>query len=80
MCMLKWHDQYQLLEKCYREGVKPLLLILECIEVVYPVNKMSAAAKSAKSQAEQPSKKFVLGARIPRKAKHVHPERACEKM
>eukprot|EP00804_Cyclotella_cryptica_P025636 CCRYP_002848-RA/>CCRYP_002848-RA protein AED:0.28 eAED:0.28 QI:0/-1/0/1/-1/1/1/0/205 len=29
MCPLKWQDQYHLLEKCYPEGVKPLLLILE---------------------------------------------------
>ena len=29
MCPLKWQDQYHLLEKCYPEWVKPLLLILE---------------------------------------------------
>ena len=39
MCPLKWQDQYHLLEKCYPERVKPLLLILECIEVVHPVQK-----------------------------------------
>eukprot|EP00804_Cyclotella_cryptica_P024097 CCRYP_007319-RA/>CCRYP_007319-RA protein AED:0.32 eAED:0.32 QI:0/-1/0/1/-1/1/1/0/199 len=33
MCLLKWQDQYHLLEKCYPKGVKPLLLILERIEV-----------------------------------------------
>ncbi len=63
MCPLKWKDQYHLLEKCYPEGVKPLLLILECIEVAHPVHKASAAAKPAKSQGlEQPSKKFMQGA------------------
>ena len=57
MCPLKWQDQYHLLEKCYPEGVKPLLLILERIEVAHPVNDANAAAKPAKSQgSEQPSK------------------------
>eukprot|EP00804_Cyclotella_cryptica_P029683 CCRYP_018701-RA/>CCRYP_018701-RA protein AED:0.21 eAED:0.26 QI:0/-1/0/1/-1/1/1/0/236 len=37
MCLLKWQDQYHLLEKCY-PGVKPLLLILERIEVAHPVD------------------------------------------
>ena len=50
MCPLKWQDQYHLLEKCYLEGVKPLLLILEHIEVAHPVHKASPAAKPAKSQ------------------------------
>ena len=36
MCPLKWQGQYHLLEKCYPEGVKRLLLILECIEVALP--------------------------------------------
>ncbi len=48
MCLLKWQDQYPLLEKCYPEGVKPLLLILECIEVAHLVNKVSVASKPAK--------------------------------
>ena len=39
MCPLKWQDQYQLLEKYYPEDVKPLLLIVEHIEVMHPVNK-----------------------------------------
>ncbi len=62
MCPLKWQDQYHLLEKCYPEGVKPLLLILEHIEVAHLVRKMSAAAKPSKSQgSEQPTKKFMQG-------------------
>ncbi len=78
MCPLKWQDQYHLLEKCYPEGVKPLLLILERIEVAHPVHEASAAAKPSKSQgSEQPSKKFTQGARIPRKPKHGHSENAC---
>ena len=49
--------------KVYPEGVKPLLLILECIEVAHPVHETSAAAKPAKSQgSKQPSKKFMQGA------------------
>ena len=51
MCPLKWQDQYHLLEKCNTEGVKPLLLILEYIEVAHPVDE-KAAAKPAKSQGE----------------------------
>jgi hypothetical protein len=75
MCPLKWQDQYHLLEKCYPEGVKPLLLILERIEVAHPVNDANAAAKPAKSQgSEQPSKKFTQGGRIPRKPKHARSE------
>ena len=66
-----------MLEKCYPEGVKPLLLILECIEVAHPVHEASTAAKPAKSQgSEQPSKKFTQGARIPRKPKHGRSENA----
>ena len=77
MCPLKWQDQYHLLEKCYPEGVKPLLLILERIEVAHPVHEASAAAKPAKSQgSEQPSKKFTQGARIPRKPKHARSDNA----
>ncbi len=77
ICPLKWQDQYHLLEKCYPEGVKPLLLILECIEVANPVHEARAAAKPAKSQGlEQPSKKFTQGMRIPRKPKHVRSENA----
>ena len=33
MCPLKWQDQYHLLKKSYPEGVKPLWLILKCIEM-----------------------------------------------
>eukprot|EP00804_Cyclotella_cryptica_P015196 CCRYP_000742-RA/>CCRYP_000742-RA protein AED:0.39 eAED:0.39 QI:0/-1/0/1/-1/1/1/0/114 len=63
MCPLKWQDQYHLLEKCYPEGVKPLLLILEQIEVAHPVDERQSSSKPAKAQgAEQPSKKFALGA------------------
>ena len=70
-----------MLEKCNPEGVKPLLLILQYIEVAYPVNETTPAAKPAKLQAEQLSKKFAQGAHIPRKFKHVHPEYTCiEKM
>eukprot|EP00804_Cyclotella_cryptica_P011089 CCRYP_013557-RA/>CCRYP_013557-RA protein AED:0.38 eAED:0.42 QI:0/-1/0/1/-1/1/1/0/169 len=59
MCPLKWQDQYHLLEKCYPEGVKPLLLILERIEVAHPVDEKQSTAKPAKAQAaDQPSKKF----------------------
>ena len=77
MCLLKWQDQYHLLEKCYPVGVKPLLLILECIEAVHPVNKASTASKPPKYQgSEQPSKKSVQGALIPRKPKHAHQEYA----
>ena len=62
MCLLKKWDQYHLLEKCYPEGVMPLLLILKHIEVVHPVDEKHTAAKPAKSQGiEQPSKKFVQG-------------------
>ena len=58
MCPLKWQDQYNLLEKCFPEGVKPLLLILERIEVENPVHETNAAAKLAKSQgSKQPTKK-----------------------
>eukprot|EP00804_Cyclotella_cryptica_P013426 CCRYP_005171-RA/>CCRYP_005171-RA protein AED:0.20 eAED:0.78 QI:0/0/0/1/1/1/3/0/330 len=60
MCPLKWQDQYHLLEKCYPEGVKPLLLILERIEVAQPVDERHLSSKPAKAQgAEQPSKKFA---------------------
>eukprot|EP00804_Cyclotella_cryptica_P011490 CCRYP_017058-RA/>CCRYP_017058-RA protein AED:0.39 eAED:1.00 QI:0/-1/0/1/-1/1/1/0/314 len=75
MCPLKWQDQYHLLEKCYPEGVKPLLLILEQIEVAHPVDERQSSSKPAKAQgAEQPSKKFALGARIPKKPKQAHTE------
>eukprot|EP00804_Cyclotella_cryptica_P023754 CCRYP_011142-RA/>CCRYP_011142-RA protein AED:0.22 eAED:0.51 QI:0/0/0/1/1/1/2/0/256 len=61
---VRWQDQYHLLEKCYPEGVKPLLLILERIEVAHPVDERQSPSKPAKAQgAEQPSKKFALGAR-----------------
>ena len=43
MCLLKWQDQHHLLEKCYPEGVKPLLLILKHRKVAHPVNNASAA-------------------------------------
>eukprot|EP00804_Cyclotella_cryptica_P014238 CCRYP_005658-RA/>CCRYP_005658-RA protein AED:0.27 eAED:0.27 QI:0/-1/0/1/-1/1/1/0/224 len=75
MCPLKWQDQYHLLEKCYPEGVKPLLLILERIEVAHPVDERQSSSKPAKAQgAEQPSKKFALGARIPKKPKQARTE------
>eukprot|EP00804_Cyclotella_cryptica_P008421 CCRYP_003940-RA/>CCRYP_003940-RA protein AED:0.35 eAED:0.35 QI:0/-1/0/1/-1/1/1/0/94 len=71
MCPLKWQDQYHLLEKCYPEGVKPLLLILERIEV----DERQSPSKPAKAQgAEQPSKKFVLVAHIPKKPKQARTE------
>eukprot|EP00804_Cyclotella_cryptica_P022871 CCRYP_005072-RA/>CCRYP_005072-RA protein AED:0.07 eAED:0.07 QI:564/-1/0/1/-1/1/1/0/164 len=73
MCPLKWQDQYPLLEKCYPKGVKPLLLILERIEVAHPVDETQLSSKPAKAQgAEQPSKKFAQGTRIPKK-----PKQAC---
>ncbi len=60
MCPFKWHGQYHLLEKCYPEGVEPLLLLLECIEVAHPVNQANVASKPARSQGtEPPSKKFL---------------------
>eukprot|EP00804_Cyclotella_cryptica_P007762 CCRYP_001368-RA/>CCRYP_001368-RA protein AED:0.24 eAED:0.47 QI:0/0/0/1/1/1/2/0/781 len=75
MCPLKWQDQYHLLEKCYPKGVKPLLLILERIEVAHPVDERQLSSKPAKAQgAEQPSKKFALGARIPKKPKQARTE------
>eukprot|EP00804_Cyclotella_cryptica_P029174 CCRYP_005340-RA/>CCRYP_005340-RA protein AED:0.42 eAED:1.00 QI:0/-1/0/1/-1/1/1/0/448 len=75
MCPLKWQDQYHLLEKCYPKGVKPLLLILERIEVANPVDERQLSSKPAKAQgAEQPSKKFALGAQIPKKPKQAHTE------
>ena len=56
-----------MLEKCYPEWVKPLLLILQQIEVMHPVNEVNAAAKPAKSQGtEQPSKKFVQVCEFPK--------------
>ena len=84
MCPLKWQDQYHLLEKCYPEGVKPLLLILERIEVAHPVDERQSSSKPTKAQgAEQSSKKFAPGARIPRKPKqacteYAHVEKNCE--
>eukprot|EP00804_Cyclotella_cryptica_P020376 CCRYP_012613-RA/>CCRYP_012613-RA protein AED:0.42 eAED:0.42 QI:0/-1/0/1/-1/1/1/0/81 len=49
-------------------GVKPLLLILERIEVAHPVDEKQSAAKPAKAQAaDQPSRKSSLSGRIPRK-------------
>ena len=84
MCPLKWQDQYHLLEKCYPEGVKPLLLILERIEVAHPVDERQSSSKPARAQgAEQPSKKFAPGARIPKKPKqarteYVRVEKNCE--
>eukprot|EP00804_Cyclotella_cryptica_P027657 CCRYP_010276-RA/>CCRYP_010276-RA protein AED:0.33 eAED:0.71 QI:0/0/0/1/1/1/2/0/171 len=72
---VRWQDQYHLLEKCYPEGVKPLLLILERIEVAHPVDERQSSSKPAKAQgAEQPSKKFALGARIPKKPKQARTE------
>eukprot|EP00804_Cyclotella_cryptica_P020965 CCRYP_009287-RA/>CCRYP_009287-RA protein AED:0.81 eAED:1.00 QI:0/0/0/0.5/1/1/2/0/315 len=72
MCPLMWQDQYHLLEKCYLGGVKPLLLILEQIEVAHPVDERQLSSKPAEAQgAEQPSKKFALGARIPKKPKQA---------
>ena len=69
-----------LLEKCYPEGVKPLQLILECIEVAHPINKASDDSKPAKYQgSEQPSKKSAQGAKIPRKTTHAQQENACVK-
>eukprot|EP00804_Cyclotella_cryptica_P017042 CCRYP_003297-RA/>CCRYP_003297-RA protein AED:0.33 eAED:0.33 QI:0/-1/0/1/-1/1/1/0/162 len=74
MCPLKWQDQYHLLEKCYPEGVKPLLLILERIEVAHPVDERQSSSKPAKAQgAEQPSKKFARR-RIPKKPKQARTE------
>ncbi len=46
------------------------MLILECIEVVHPVDE-KAAAKPVKSKAEQPYKTFVHIAGISTKAKHA---------
>eukprot|EP00804_Cyclotella_cryptica_P021700 CCRYP_012865-RA/>CCRYP_012865-RA protein AED:0.10 eAED:0.80 QI:0/0/0/1/1/1/3/0/405 len=69
MCPLKWQDQYHLLEKCYLEEVKPLLLILEQIEVVHQVDERQLSSKPAKAQGAKP---FVLGAQIPKK-----PKQAC---
>eukprot|EP00804_Cyclotella_cryptica_P008190 CCRYP_015128-RA/>CCRYP_015128-RA protein AED:0.39 eAED:0.39 QI:0/-1/0/1/-1/1/1/0/153 len=75
MCLLKWQDQYHLLEKCYPKGVKPLLLILERIEVAHLVDERQSSSKPAKAQgAEQPSKKFMQGARIPKKPKQARME------
>eukprot|EP00804_Cyclotella_cryptica_P011196 CCRYP_007725-RA/>CCRYP_007725-RA protein AED:0.19 eAED:0.50 QI:0/0/0/1/1/1/2/0/254 len=74
---VRWWDQYHLLEKCYPEGVTPLLLILEQIEVAHPVDERQSSSKPAKAQgAEQPSKKFALGARIPKKPKQSRTEYA----
>eukprot|EP00804_Cyclotella_cryptica_P005518 CCRYP_003037-RA/>CCRYP_003037-RA protein AED:0.35 eAED:0.35 QI:0/-1/0/1/-1/1/1/0/176 len=85
MCPLKWQDQYHLLEKCYPEGVKPLLLILERIEVAHPVDEKQSAAKPAKAQAaDQPSRKSSLSGRIPRKpskyarTEYTRVEKNCE--
>eukprot|EP00804_Cyclotella_cryptica_P010182 CCRYP_013808-RA/>CCRYP_013808-RA protein AED:0.11 eAED:0.65 QI:0/0/0/1/1/1/2/0/398 len=81
---VRWQDQYHLLEKCYPEGVKPLLLILERIAVAHPVDERQSSSKPAKAQgAEQPSKKFALGARIPKKPKqarteYTHVDKNCE--
>eukprot|EP00804_Cyclotella_cryptica_P018650 CCRYP_007175-RA/>CCRYP_007175-RA protein AED:0.30 eAED:0.35 QI:0/-1/0/1/-1/1/1/0/169 len=75
MCPLKWQDQYHLLDKSYPKGVKPLLLILERIEVAHPVDERQLSSKPAKAQgAEQPSKKYALGARIPKKPKQARTE------
>eukprot|EP00804_Cyclotella_cryptica_P007125 CCRYP_014513-RA/>CCRYP_014513-RA protein AED:0.12 eAED:0.65 QI:0/0/0/1/1/1/2/0/396 len=81
----KWQDQYHLLEKCYPEGVKPLLLILERIEVAHRVDEKQSTAKPAKAQAaDQPSKKFSPNGRIPRKpskqacTEYTRVERNCE--
>ncbi len=72
-CLLKWQDQYHLLKKCYPEGVKPLLAILECIEVALPVDKKHTSAKQAKAQgSERPSKKFEQNLHIPKKPKYTH--------
>eukprot|EP00804_Cyclotella_cryptica_P006016 CCRYP_000260-RA/>CCRYP_000260-RA protein AED:0.24 eAED:0.58 QI:0/0/0/1/1/1/3/0/279 len=66
------------LAHCYPEGVKPLLLILERIEVAHPVDERQPSSKPAKAQgAEQPSKKFALGARIPKKPKQARTEYTC---
>eukprot|EP00804_Cyclotella_cryptica_P008888 CCRYP_013108-RA/>CCRYP_013108-RA protein AED:0.49 eAED:0.50 QI:0/0/0/0.5/1/1/2/0/124 len=55
-----WQDQYHLLEKCYTEGVKPLLLILEGMVVTHPVDEKQSTARPAKAQAtKQPSRKFA---------------------
>eukprot|EP00804_Cyclotella_cryptica_P019135 CCRYP_020878-RA/>CCRYP_020878-RA protein AED:0.08 eAED:0.80 QI:0/0/0/1/1/1/3/0/430 len=84
MCPLKWQDQYHLLEKCYPEGVKSLLLILERIEVAHPVDERQSSSKPAKAQgAEQHSKKFALGAQISKKPKqarteYTHVDKNCE--
>eukprot|EP00804_Cyclotella_cryptica_P023639 CCRYP_011969-RA/>CCRYP_011969-RA protein AED:0.34 eAED:0.34 QI:0/-1/0/1/-1/1/1/0/162 len=78
MCPLKWQDQYHLLEKCYPKGVKPLLLLLERIEVTHPVDERQLSSKPAKAQgAKQPSKKFALGAQIPKKPKQARTEYTC---
>eukprot|EP00804_Cyclotella_cryptica_P020554 CCRYP_003400-RA/>CCRYP_003400-RA protein AED:0.39 eAED:0.39 QI:0/-1/0/1/-1/1/1/0/128 len=54
--------------KMLSRGVKPLLLILERIEVAHPVDEKQSAAKPAKAQAaDQPSRKSSLSGRIPRK-------------
>ena len=76
-CICPLAGPVPLTETCCPEGVKPLLLILDHIEVAYPVDEKHATAKPAKPQGiEQPSKKFTQGARIPRKPKHVHSENA----
>eukprot|EP00804_Cyclotella_cryptica_P002371 CCRYP_004067-RA/>CCRYP_004067-RA protein AED:0.37 eAED:0.44 QI:0/0/0/1/0/0/2/0/169 len=55
--------------------VKPILLILEQIEVAHPVDERQLSSKLAKAQGvEQPSKKFALGARIPKKPKQARTE------
>ncbi len=66
MCPLKWQNQYHLVEKCYSEGVKSLLLILEYIKVMHTVDEKHAAVKPAKSQiSKQPSRKFSPGMHVP---------------
>ena len=73
-------DQYHLLEKCYLEEVKPLLVILERIDVAFPVDEKQASTMPTKMQdSEQPSKKFPQGMCIPRKSKHAQTGSACIK-
>eukprot|EP00804_Cyclotella_cryptica_P016384 CCRYP_009932-RA/>CCRYP_009932-RA protein AED:0.30 eAED:0.30 QI:0/0/0/1/1/1/2/0/261 len=63
---------------CFRSAIPKglsLLLILEQIEVGHPGDERQSYSKPAKAQgAEQPSKKFALGARIPKKPKQARTE------
>ena len=69
---------------CYPKWVKPLMMIIEHIEVAHLVDGQNVAAKPGKGQGcEQPTKKFAPSTQISKKSthactEHMHAAENCE--